>query len=372
MSPENQPGTEPSAYEKLLAALQDDEETQELQTPRKPRFRRLSAVGGVALAGALVLVPAGVVYGIGAVTNREVIGHETQVTIDNPGEAEVYDVQTNMDMFPITLATAATKAEKVKVKSVNLMTSDLFNIEISVGEDNIERQAIVDTELQIDLKQITLDYDGTNDKLTITAPETSISSSVEIPTGGAKTTDSTSVGINAIQKRMSADMEGLQGTFDAMFPDANYDIPIVNDMIKGNLTYEQAMTNFADFWIETQVDKQCTPEIVKIPNFIDQIKDNIRKVVAIRILDVNETNGVFEAMTADPTARDRIKEIIAEAEVIIPETYSFKPDQKKLDQLADYAKVKMFEGAFDEEKPLVCKVADTVELEMVDDGVDND
>lgn len=319
-----------------------------------------SVVLGVMGAGAGMYLVGAVMFYNG-VTDELKSPLETSTEVIEAGEATVVFVSTEIP--PITVATALTEVQGVKVGfEVEMLTIPVTLSTITRGTPGVE------TSLTIDPDVVELEYDSLEKKLTITAPDVALSTSVDIATGSAKTED-TSGSIPMLSADiLTAITNTIAGTFGA---DAS-EVPLLGQVADGTREIRSVLEQIADLEIVTSVDKQCTPLITRIPDFTNQLKENIKTAVQGKLLDAETTNDPNNKGLADSMSLplSEVQEIVKNATVVIPDSYTVGPDQVKIDQLNSYHESGFFELTEDTES-IVCGIDKNITLISSDDSKGN-
>jgi hypothetical protein len=311
-----------------------------------------------ALGAGAVVASSGALF-ISGVNSALEIKKETVGEVVDPGTATIQEV--SMDMPPITLATADTKVEKVKVSFEQKLTG-LFDI--SLGENTVTRDANVETRITLNPGEVNISYDSEEDQLTFSAPNTALSTKVDIPTGEVRTVDKTGNLAMLPAEWLTKISEAVDGTFGT----DNSKVPIVREMAAGTLAINEGLETYADLNIVTQVDKECTPLIPQeVEDFNDQLKDNIRTAVKGELLDTDAArNEVSKALMDMPLSK--VQELVDDSVVEIPENFTIGPDQENITKLEDYIKSQFFTSTLTPETPIACGVSNDTQLTLLDEG----
>ena len=284
---------------------------------------------------------------------------ESEGSVTDAGKAEIIEV--NMDMPPITLATATTKVEGTKVAFEQKLTG-LFDI--SLGANTVTRNATVETLITIDPGDVKISYDTEKDKLTFSALDTALSTKVDIPTGEARTVDKTGSVAMLPAEWLTKVSEAIDGTFGT----DNSKVPIVREMAAGTLNINEGLEKYADLNIVTQVDKECTPLIPQeVEDFNEQLKDNIRTAAKGQLLDADATSNDVSAALMDMSLSE-VQKLVEKSTVEMPEEFTIGPDQENIAKLEDYKKSKFFTSTLDTDKVMACGVSEDAKLSLVDEG----
>lgn len=316
--------------------------------------------GGAALA---FLIAGGAVAGSAVVYANNVsaalaLKPEVALEVEEEGVAEI--VQVDMNMPPITLATAETKVTDVKVAYEQKLTG-LFDI--SLGSNTVTRNATVETLINVDPGEVTITYDPEEEQLTFTALETALSTKVDIPTGGARTTDKTGSLMTLPAEWITKVSEAIDGTFGT----DNSSVPIVREVADGTLAINEGLERFADINIVAQVDQQCTPLIqTEIKDFKEQLEENIRIAVKGQLLEPTATNEVSSALLELPLSEVQV--LVENAIIEIPDDYKIGPDQEKLQEIKDYEKSKFFTTTLEDDDAIKCGVSSNTKLIPNEEG----
>lgn len=338
---------------------------QRTDTPdREPlRLGRNILVGGFALCltGVVIAATAAVQFAADASNAYTAMKVETNASVVDPGKAEIMSV--DMTMPPITLATAETKVTGVKTAFEQKLTGFF---DISLGSNTVTREANVETQITIDPGKVAISYDSDKKQLTFSAPNTALSTKVDIPTGEARTTDKTGSLVTLPAEWITKVSEAIDGTFGT----DNSKVPIINSIADGTLAINEGLEQYADLTIVTQVDQECTPLIPKVADdFNGELQSNIAKAVKGQLLDPSVTNKVSMALKDLPLSE--VQKLVDSAIVKIPENLTIGPDPKNIAKLQAYKDSKFFTTTLDNAAPIACGISSDATLKPVDKGGSN-
>jgi|GEM_PF-3332994 len=322
-------------------------------------------IGSAALVSALGIgVVAGIHYGADF---KAAIGPnvENETSIEKGAKAEIQSV--DMDIQPIVLSTAETKVTGVKAQFQNKVSAMGGLVNFSVNKTSVTREASVETNITIDPSSVALSYDSEKEKLTIGADNSTLTTEVDIPTAASKTVDTTGSFTAMPGQVLSAMSNALAGSFGG---GAN-EVPILGGIAKGTTDVKTGLEHYADLYIVTQVDEQCTPLIPKkVPNFTEELKKNIRESVKGQLLNPDVTNSDANAslsLLMDKPLGE-VQKIVSDAEVTMPDDYTIGADKKNIDQLKKYEKTEFFSSNTSGAAPMECGVSKDVKLTRSDEG----
>lgn len=290
-----------------------------------------------------------------------------RVTVDgsvlSTGTAEITNVDMNMP--PITLATADTQVNGVVVGTSTKLNT-IFG-DVPLAENDITRKATVQTLIQIDPDKVETHFNAMTDQLNFTIPDGAISTSVDIPTGESSTVDKNGNGLTLSADMTLALTKAISGTFGA---GGATKVPILGDLAKGTINGDAALEQMADQQIVTSVDQQCTPDIIKIPGFVSQLKENIKTVMIGQIQTPDKSNSQARASLSalDEKKQSVYRNIMSSATVTMSSDIKIAPDQGNIDAMNAYAKSHFFDINPDETKNLKCGPSKTVQLTKIDKG----
>ena len=355
---------QPDNLEMIFGSVMQDGETNTPVERQKKAYSTKRTLSGVAFS-MLAIGVAGLGYGAfnysSTVTNALALKAETEGSVVDAGKAEIIEV--NMDMPPITLATAETKVTGTKVAFEQKLTG-LFDL--SLGSNTVTRDATVETLITVKPGEVTISYDNEKGELTFSALETALSTSVDIPTGDARTVDKTGNLAMLPAEWLTKVSEAVDGTFGT----DNSKVPIVREMAAGTLNINEGLEKYADLNIVTQVDKECTPLIPQeVKDFNEQLKDNIRTAVKGQLLDSEATSNDVSAALMDMPLSD-VQKLVDESTVEIPEDFAIGPDQENITKLEEYKTSKFFTSTLNAEKAMACGVSEDTKLSLVDKGTE--
>lgn len=331
---------------------------------REPREKR-SKVKTVLAATALTAVAVVGVGGTAAAVYAANIGNEfalkatTTGKLVDGGTAEI--VEVNVEMQPITLATAQTKTEGTKVAYEFALENPL--LDIPLGSNTVTRDALVDTEITLDPATVRIEYDPNPEaeQLTFVASEGSIIPKVEIKTGNAETVDKTGSPIMLPAEIITS----VTDTIDGVFGTDNSKVPIIREITDGTLNVEQGLVKLADLEIVVGVGKECNPLITEqVEDFEKRFVEEFKKGAQGQLLELdNELSDVLKQKTLA-----EVQELVENAEVILPEDFTIGPDEEKIAELEDYKKSEFFTEVEDSETSIECGVSEDTKLTLVEEG----
>lgn len=324
-----------------------------------------SIVMGVAAATAI----AGVVGVAGTYYFREYAAAmaphiDGETTIEPGAKATVETV--DMDIQPITLSTAETNVTGVNAKFQNKVSAMGGLVNFSMNKSGIVREADAELQMTLDPNDVTISYDPNNEKMKVKVENGSLTTKVDIPTAQSKTVD-TSGSFTAMPSQVAAAMtEAIAGTFGK---NAN-EVPILGDIAKGRTDIKTGLEQYADLYIVTQVDEQCTPLIPeKLPNYTVELKRNVLEAIKGQLLnpDVtsNSANASLSSLMDKPLSE--VQKIADNAEVEMSDDFTFSPDQKNIDELKKYEKSEFFSAATSGSADLECGISKSAKLTRTDD-----
>lgn len=328
-------------------------------SPRLRKARRIAiasvAIGSVVAAGAKYTVDYMGFLAPHVTSEGEVLA---------PGKGSVQSV--SFDMPNVTLTTAETKVNGVKMgfhQNVNALGGI---IDVDFNQTSLTRDALFETHIQLDPGMAELSYDALKEDLTVTIPDGAVSTEVFIPPGKASTVD-TSGSITALPGEMlSALSNAVAGQFGANASE----VPLLGGVAKGTLSVEDALTKLADLYIVTEGDKQCTPLIAEIPSFDKELDKNIRTVVGGVLMDPKTDDEQLASnelsLLMDKPASE-VRDIVAHASIEMPDDYKIGPDKDNIKELKKYQKSGFFTTEAPNGKSIDCAVSKDVTLTLVDE-----
>jgi len=324
-------------------------------TKKKTFFRSVEAIAGIALAGAAV---AGVGYGF-ATDNALKLKTETTGSVVDPGKAKV--VEVNMTIPDITLSTATTETTGTKVAYEYRVRALNDFINFSPGSDTITRDAEVETEVKLSPGNVDIILDQEKDHLTFVVDEFALSTKVDIPTGKATTVKET----GSLMKLPLEAFNELVKAIDGTFGSDGSKVPIIREIVNGNLTIHEGLERYADLNIVTGVDKKCTPLIAEIPDFEEELKINIKEVAKKELLEAD--NEIAILLNDRPLGE--VNELVENADVEIPE-FTIGPDEGNIQELEDYKKSEFFTNTKDSKQSISCGISKDMKLTREDGDSD--
>ncbi len=342
----------------------DDDEPSRNNHERDSSRREVSA-GKTVLCTVIVMGSVGLLATGGSVTNAAInIGNtltpkvETEVGITEQGKYEIIDL--DLTVPDITLATATTRVTGV-VGGYEQIVSGIFG-DVSLGDNTKTREANVETQIVVNPKDANFSYNPETLEMIISAPDTSFSTKVDIPTGEAKTVDETGNFAMLPAEWLTAISDAVDGTFGT----DNSEVPILNDIVEGTLEIDEGLEQYIDLSIVVNTDEYCTekiPEVVE--DFDEQIKDNFREAVRGMLLDPEATNEL-SAELKELTIREAA-EVVDNAVIELPENYNIGPDEGNIAKLRAYEETGVFTSTLNDETPIECGIAEDPTLTLVED-----
>jgi hypothetical protein len=301
------------------------------KAPRTTRGKQIAAfVVGSLLAGGVVWVAGGVVYGVNLLPRVSV-----SADLKDAGKAAVKEINTRIDTYP--MATASTEASGVKIaiglKAENVPLFDTLQFDAAT---KTRGAGDVRTNLDLNLNEVQLSFDKnkTEHQMTITASEASMKTSIDIMNLSGRTEAESGSLATLPFDLNTAVTKSIAGTFGG---DAS-DVPIFGAFAEGTMTFDDMTDDIADLQLLTQVDKYCTPLILKLPDFMTQVQENVRDAVSGQILKSSKTNDPSNPGLADmlELSVSEAQKVVEDAEVILPDTVNIASDQSKKDMLQKY------------------------------------
>lgn len=350
------------------------------EVEREPlRWGRNIFIGGLAVS--LVVGGAGAAaawnYFSGVNGAFELLKAKSEGKLADSGEAEVTKVVTSMDLLPITVAEVTTETKGTKTGIYDSIEGGIgdWEFDIGTGEATVTVDSTVTQKYQIAPNEVTFEYNPKEKKVTVTALDTAITTEMSIE---GDVVDETLTGMG-LAKKIGGDLAtGLKSTIDSAEIPLNVDI--ARGISEGSINLDEGLRDITEFFIIDQVFRECTDNIVNIPNFEDQVKANVLTAVQGRIFDPNESNDILFQMLNDPNITDlpaeeqdeKIKGLIKNADVEIKIADNIAGDEEQLKAFEDYKELKVFETTFDDAEPIACGVDDLVTLAPpVEDEVQN-
>lgn len=335
-----------------------------------PEIRRRRTVGKtlgeIAIGGIVVLAVSSIVAVVGYsnnVADALKIHSESHVAVEAPGKAEIQRIDFTMP--PVTLATVDTKLSDVKVAFDKNITGLNGLINFSAYEVKFTYGADVETLVRVDPKDVDIAYDPNTDKMTFTANDATLQTSVDIPNGIDITEPPSGNGLSLPADAISAVEKALRGTIaDYQKKDpSTIDLPYLTDVANGTFSVNQALQKFALLNAKVSTDQACTPLLKTIPDFTLQIKNNLKTAVKGRLLD-KEFSGIVKAIS---DKGENVSDVVDAAEVIMPANYTIAPDEANKAELNGYLKSTYYSTSLGK-AAVTCGVSKSLTLIMKDDG----
>jgi hypothetical protein len=324
----------------------------ERDTDKKPS--KLRKFGKRVLIAAAIVTPFAL-FGTG-VANGLAPHIDAHGGVAKGGHASVKEV--SMKMPPITLATAETEITGEKVAFEEDFKALGF-LSIPFNQQTITRDATVETLITLNPSNadISVTFDSDKNKLTYTLPDNTLATKVNIPTGKGRTSQ-TSGSITTFTSDMSS---AMANSISGMFGNDASSVPLLGDVAQKKTSVTNALTSFADLAITTGVDQKCTPLIENIPSFTDQLKNNIKKVMASTVMASDQLPDLMNKPGTE------IQKIIEKATVDMPANYKIGPDQAALDSFNKYLKSKIF-STDKNIPPIECGISKDFKLTLADNN----
>ena len=303
------------------------ENTRQVIEFNKWRTARASTIGAVSLA-LVVFIAGGIKYGIDFA--NELRPHTAvDGTILDPGTASIQKV--SFEMPPITLATAETKVEEYKVGMSEHVTTIFGDIPLS--SSTLTKSAVIDTDITIDPKKVTYEYDALKNKLKFLVPNSSVSAKVSVALGSETNNGQRETPGILVLGPFLKDLANLTaGTFTE--DGSGVDIPGLGVFAKKDATIGDLEERMLQYGMVTSVDAECTNQIPKVPHYKELIETNIKTALQGRLLNPSDSvSGPGSSLTLLMNKLGyEIKQIVADADIEMEGGTTIAPDQANIDK----------------------------------------